>query len=665
MAMKKITAAPPAEPKRSTESAARSGMPNRSTARVTDPAHVTVLAIDAVGFSAHGTLVQLAWRKGIQDVFSSALKAAKIRSAAVQAQDRGDGYMVMFAAEVPKPTIVADFVRELGICLGSYNRTRNAAGRIRLRVSAHHGEVVSDGTGFAGRAVVDTARLLDSEPIRKALVTHDVVDLALILSDALFQAVVVERFRDLSPDDFQQVQVRVKAFSGTAWLYVPGVVPGNVPPPSTPTPTATTVKVQNWDFLVLCAPDQYERAEWIAWELEAKGYRVHVEATDVVAGTSDPHRLREAIWRSKRTLVVLSRSYVQSTQAQLEWQAAWRADSRDLKRTVIPIRVDECEPEGLLRDIGYIDLTGLNKAAARKVLITEIEASLQGRRTRGSSSPRSSRDHPSGPPGKMMVIYGIDLGTTYSCIARIDEQGKPAIARNTLGEELTPSVVYFDSRDQFMVGREAKNAALAYPERAVSHIKREMGKRGFQLEFHGRSFTPEAISALILKDLAKSVEADMDKVVQNVVITVPAYFGLAEREATRRAGQIAGLNVVNVVPEPVAAALYYDVLHPGLDQTVLVFDLGGGTFDTTVIRLTGQDVTVVCTDGDHELGGADWDERIAGHLCDQFIAEHPESAAQHGEVLQEIALIAEDIKKALTSRQASRTRWSSAPGGRC
>jgi len=659
--------------------AVRPDEPSRSTDRVTDPAHVTVVAIDAVGFSRHGTLVQLAWRQGIREVFQSALKAAKIRSTAVQAQDRGDGYMVMFSAEVPKPAIVADFVRELGICLRGYNRTRNAAGRIRLRVSAHHGEVISDGTGFAGHAVVVTARLLDSGPVREALATHDSADLALILSDALYHAIVVERFRGLSPDDFQRVQVQVKGYDGTAWLHMPGVAPGAVGPPAL-APTATTVTTQNWDFLVSCATDHDEWAEWIAWELEAKGYRVHVEAMDAVTGTSDAHRLHEAMRRSNRTLAVLSRSYLQSAQTQAEWQAAWKADPGGLKRTLIAVRVEECQPAGLLRDIGYIDLVGLDKAAARRTLITEIEASLHGRRTRGASPPESPPSRPSAaaapqekrnrppgaaapqekrnrppgaaaPRGKLMVIYGIDLGTTYSCVSRIDDQGKPAIVRNTLGDELTPSVVYFESRHHSTVGREAKNAALAYPELAVSHVKREMGKSGVEFEFHGRSFTPESISALILKDLAKSVETGIGKVVENVVITVPAYFGLAEREATRLAGKIAGLNVVNVVPEPVAAALYYDVLHPELDQTVLVFDLGGGTFDTTVIRLTGQDITVVCTDGDHELGGADWDDRVARYLCDRFTAKHPGSDAQYSEILQEAALAAEDIKKALTSRQ--------------
>ena len=252
-----------------------------------------------------------------------------------------------------------------------------------------------------------------------------------------------------------------------------------------------------------------------------------------------------------------------------------------------------------------------------------------------------------------MTVYGIDLGTTYSCIARIDDSGKPVVIRNSIGEESTPSVVFFESPYNVVVGREAKNAALRDPGLVVSLIKRDMGKPGMTLDFHGTDHTPESISALILRDLVKSVEESTGDEVRDVVITVPAYFGVVEREATRQAGAIARLNVVNVVPEPVAAALYYGALNTGTDRTILVFDLGGGTFDTTVIELTGNDITVVCTDGDHGLGGADWDDKLAGLLGERFMAEHPESEATESEdFLQDVGLLAEDLKKALTSRQS-------------
>jgi molecular chaperone DnaK len=254
-----------------------------------------------------------------------------------------------------------------------------------------------------------------------------------------------------------------------------------------------------------------------------------------------------------------------------------------------------------------------------------------------------------------MTIFGIDLGTTYSCIAYIDDSGRPVIAKNRIGEDATPSVVFFENDTNVVVGREAKNCVKISPDLVVSLIKRKMGEPDVRLDFHGVPHSPETISALILKELARSAAEYTNEEVTDVVITVPAYFGVAEREATRNAGRIAGLNVLNLVPEPVAAALHYDTMSAGADQTILVYDLGGGTFDTTVIRLRGNDVSVVCTDGDHRLGGADWDERLADHLLTAFLAEHPGSeAADSEDFLQELASAAEDLKKALSSVESRR-----------
>jgi molecular chaperone DnaK len=250
-----------------------------------------------------------------------------------------------------------------------------------------------------------------------------------------------------------------------------------------------------------------------------------------------------------------------------------------------------------------------------------------------------------------MVTYGIDLGTTYSCIAYIDESGRPVVLRSALGEETTPSVVYFESPESIVVGRSAKDTAVLRPDLVVSHIKRQMGQR-VELSYHGHAYTPESISALILKELARATGEQMGEPVQDVVVTVPAYFGLAEREATRKAAEIAGFRVLNLVPEPVAAALHYEALTGDEGRTVLVYDLGGGTFDTTVIRLDGAAVRVVCTDGDHLLGGADWDDRLAGHLLERFQSAHPDQdpAGDEG-FLQELAIDAERLKKDLSSVQ--------------
>lgn len=253
-----------------------------------------------------------------------------------------------------------------------------------------------------------------------------------------------------------------------------------------------------------------------------------------------------------------------------------------------------------------------------------------------------------------MTTFGIDLGTTYSCIAYVDESGRATVVKNALGEELTPSVVYFESADSVVVGREAKAVAKLFPKLVVSLIKREMGEE-VELVFHGKTHRPETVSALILRELANTAEAETGETVTDVVITVPAYFGVAQREATRQAGRIAGFNVLNVVAEPVAAALHYEAMGKGEDRTILVFDLGGGTFDTTVIKIAGHDVHVVCTDGNHRLGGADWDDKIADFLLERFCDENPGStAADSEEFLQELALAAEDIKKALSATQSRR-----------
>ena len=253
-----------------------------------------------------------------------------------------------------------------------------------------------------------------------------------------------------------------------------------------------------------------------------------------------------------------------------------------------------------------------------------------------------------------MATFGIDLGTTYSCIAYVDESGRPTLIKNALGEDTTPSVVYFETPDNVVVGRDAKNSAKLYPELVVSLIKREMGE-DVEYSFHGELHTPETISALILRELARSAADQTGAPVKDVVITVPAYFGVAEREATRNAGRVAGLNVLNIVPEPVAAALHYQAVGSGVDRTIMVFDLGGGTFDTTVIKLSGNDINVVCTDGDHRLGGANWDDEIVEFLLNCFLMEHPDSAAGSSEEFrQELSTVAEEMKKSLSSTRSRR-----------
>jgi molecular chaperone DnaK (HSP70) len=254
------------------------------------------------------------------------------------------------------------------------------------------------------------------------------------------------------------------------------------------------------------------------------------------------------------------------------------------------------------------------------------------------------------------MTFGIDLGTTNSCVARIDDAGRPAIIKSALGEDTTPSVVCFESPQHAVVGRAAKNEALIAPELVAQLVKRDMGTSE-QYTFHGERYTPEMVSALILRELARAAEESTGQVVRDVVITVPAYFGVAEREATRRAGQLADLNVLDVLAEPVAAALHYQAVTGSAAgvRHILVYDLGGGTFDTTVIRLDGDDISVVCTDGDKHLGGADWDEAIVGYLLDLFAAQHPGLRPRDDKpFMQDLLIAVERLKQDLSATQSRR-----------
>ncbi|MGI8332296.1 Hsp70 family protein [Actinomadura scrupuli] len=256
-----------------------------------------------------------------------------------------------------------------------------------------------------------------------------------------------------------------------------------------------------------------------------------------------------------------------------------------------------------------------------------------------------------------MAVYGIDLGTTYSCIACIDEVGRPTVLRNLEGTDTTPSVVYFESGDNVIVGATAKDTAVLEPDNVVSLIKRDMGT-DVTRPIHGFEYTPEELSAFILLKLATDARTTNGEDARDVVITVPAYFGAAERDATRKAGRIAGLNVIDIISEPIAAAITYGVLNPERDRTILVYDLGGGTFDTTVIALKGGHIEVVCTDGDHELGGADWDARLVEYLAEQFREAHPDAGdpLDDKQTEQQLRRDAEETKKALTTRTQQTVR---------
>jgi len=252
-----------------------------------------------------------------------------------------------------------------------------------------------------------------------------------------------------------------------------------------------------------------------------------------------------------------------------------------------------------------------------------------------------------------MTTYGIDLGTTHSCIAYVDETGRPVVLKSVVGEDTTPSVVYFESPENVVVGRQAKDSAVLVPHLVVELVKQQMGQ-DVHYRFHGQDHTPESVSALILRELARAAREQTGEEVRDVVITVPAYFGLLEREATRNAGRIAGLNVLDILAEPVAAALSYQVLRgqPGV-RYVFIYDLGGGTFDTTIIRIDGDDIQVVCTDGSHHLGGADWDNAIIDFLLRSFADQYPKlDPGGDAQFMQDLATSAEQLKKALSAARS-------------
>ncbi|MDD6226093.1 MAG: Hsp70 family protein, partial [bacterium] len=218
----------------------------------------------------------------------------------------------------------------------------------------------------------------------------------------------------------------------------------------------------------------------------------------------------------------------------------------------------------------------------------------------------------------MAKTIGIDLGTTNSCVAVI-EGGEPVVIANAEGARTTPSVVAFSKTGERMVGQVAKRQAITNPDRTVSSIKREMGT-AHKVAIDGKNYTPQEISAMILQKLKADAEAYLGETVTQAVITVPAYFTDAQRQATKDAGKIAGLDVKRIINEPTAAALSYGI-DKEKDQKVMVYDLGGGTFDVSIIEMGDGVQEVLATAGNNRLGGDDFDKRIIDWMVSSFKAE--------------------------------------------
>lgn len=248
----------------------------------------------------------------------------------------------------------------------------------------------------------------------------------------------------------------------------------------------------------------------------------------------------------------------------------------------------------------------------------------------------------------MGKIIGIDLGTTNSCVA-VMEGGQPTVIVNSEGTRTTPSVVAFTKKGERLVGEPAKRQAVTNPERTVSSIKREMGS-GYKVKIDKKNYSPQEISAFILMKLKKDAEDYLGQRVTEAVITVPAYFSDAQRQATKDAGRIAGLKVERIINEPTAAALAYG-LDNGEAQKILVYDLGGGTFDVSVIEIGDKVIEVLATSGDNHLGGDDFDKRLSYYIVSEFKRTEGIDLGKDKVALQRITEEAEKAKKELSSAQ--------------
>ena len=247
-------------------------------------------------------------------------------------------------------------------------------------------------------------------------------------------------------------------------------------------------------------------------------------------------------------------------------------------------------------------------------------------------------------------VVGIDLGTTNSVVSVL-EGGEPTVIANSEGSRTTPSVVAFAKNNEVLVGQSAKNQAVTNVDRTVRSVKRHIGDNDWHVDIDDKSYTPQEISARTLQKLKRDAESYLGEDVTDAVITVPAYFEDAQRQATKEAGQIAGLNVLRIVNEPTAAALAYGLEKSDKDQTILVFDLGGGTFDVSLLEIGDGVVEVRATAGDNQLGGDDWDQRIVDWLVENFQKQNGIDLSKDKMALQRLREAAEKAKIELSSSQ--------------
>lgn len=252
----------------------------------------------------------------------------------------------------------------------------------------------------------------------------------------------------------------------------------------------------------------------------------------------------------------------------------------------------------------------------------------------------------------MARAVGIDLGTTNSVVTVL-EGGEPTVIANSEGSRTTPSVVAFAKNGEVLVGQSAKNQAVTNVDRTIRSVKRHMGTDWKTADIDGKAYTPQEISARVLQKLKRDAETYLGEPVTEAVITVPAYFEDAQRQATKEAGEIAGLNVLRIVNEPTAAALAYGLDKGETEQTILVFDLGGGTFDVSLLEIGDGVIEVKATAGDNQLGGDDWDQAVMDHLVKQFNAANGIDLSKDKLAMQRLREAAEKAKIELSGAQST------------
>ena len=252
---------------------------------------------------------------------------------------------------------------------------------------------------------------------------------------------------------------------------------------------------------------------------------------------------------------------------------------------------------------------------------------------------------------KMARAVGIDLGTTNSCVSVL-EGGEPTVIANAEGARTTPSIVAFAKNGEVLVGEVAKRQSVTNVERTIRSVKRHMGTN-WTIDIDGKKYTSQEISARVLQKLKRDAEAYLGETVTDAVITVPAYFNDAQRQATKEAGEIAGLNVLRIINEPTAAALAYGLDKADKEQTILVFDLGGGTFDVSLLEIGDGVVEVKATNGDNNLGGDDWDQTLVDHLVQTFGSANGIDLTKDKMAMQRVREAAEKAKIELSSSQSA------------